>query len=123
MKFPTATIILVSAAVIFVVWDQYREKPQPVDAQRFGNLAANPVERGVVMDWVTAQVPQLCVEATGKPEGSDEVSACIDRSEEYQPTCRRLSYDRFPSLVASDKVFREMSTTMMACLVRESRPL
>ena len=52
MKFPKVTVVLVSAALLFVLWEQTRERPPSVDASRFTNLTVNPVERSVAMDWV-----------------------------------------------------------------------
>ncbi|MBW0147137.1 hypothetical protein [Marinobacter arenosus] len=123
MKFPTVTVVLVSAALVFVVWDQTREQPEPVEASRFTNLAANPVERGTVVDWVVGEVPGLCAEATGTASGSDAHAECVDGSEAREPACRRAAADRFPGLVASKAVFRDLSITLMNCLVPQSRPV
>lgn len=120
MKFPTVTVTLVSAALIFVVWEQTREQPEPVDASRFTHLASDPVELSVVLGYLTGQVPALCEEATGHSKGSEEFSACVKNSEAREPACRRAMADRFPSIVASDAVFRDVSITMMGCLVQQS---
>lgn len=123
MKFPTVTVVLVSAALIFVVWDKTREQPGPVEASRFTDLAANPVERGTVVDWVVGEVPGLCEEATGAASGSQAHAECVDGSEAREPACRRAAADRFPGIVASKTVFRDLSITLMNCLVPQSRPI
>ncbi|WP_099092543.1 hypothetical protein [Marinobacter salinus] len=120
MKFPTVTVVLVSAALIFVVWEQTREQPEPIDASRFTRLASDPVERSAVLDYVTARIPELCEEAVGTSKGSEELSMCIESSGAREPACRRAMADRFPGIVASDAVFRDLSITMMSCLVPRS---
>lgn len=123
MKFPTATVILVSAALLFVLWNQTREQPAPLDAGRIANLAEDPVERGVVLDWVIKQVPRLCKEATGVSQGDREYDDCLKSSKSRQPTCRRSMADRFPGMIGSEQIFRDLSVTMMDCLVQQSRLL
>ena len=123
MKFPTVTVILVSAALIFVVWEQSREQPEPVDASRFTNLAANPVERGVVVDWLTEQVPGLCEEAAGAAVGTEAHASCVESSEAREPACRRAMADRFPGIIASKEVFRDLSITLINCLVPHNQPI
>lgn len=123
MKFPTATVILVSAALVFVIWNQTREQPAPLDARRLANLAAQPVERGRIVDWVTEQLPRLCQEATGTPSGSSEHQGCLDASETREPSCRRAMAERFPGMIGSEQIFRSLSVTMMECLVHQSRRL
>jgi hypothetical protein len=123
MKFPAATVILVSAALGFVIWDQTREPPVPLDANRFANLAAQPVERGTILNWVIEQVPRLCQEATGLAEGSSEHADCLESSESREPTCRRAMADQFPGMIGSAQVFRNLAVTMMDCLVQQSRML
>ncbi|EDM48813.1 hypothetical protein [Marinobacter algicola] len=120
MKFPKVTVVLVSAALLFVLWEQTREHPQPVDARRFTNLAANPVELSVAMDWVVRQLPALCEDATGKGADSGAHSACVSEGETRTSVCRRAVYDRFPSVIASEQVFRDVSLTAMNCLVPQS---
>ncbi len=120
MKFPIATITLVSAALIFVVWDQTRDKPDPGDVSRFDNLASDPVERSEVVDWVVTQIPALCEEASDGEKGSEAYSECVERGESRTSVCRREIYDAFPAIVASDTVFRDVSITMMSCLVPQS---
>ncbi|AZT84819.1 hypothetical protein EHN06_15360 [Marinobacter sp. NP-4(2019)] len=120
MKFPKATVILVSAALIFVVWEQFRDQPDPVNSARFKNLAANPAERSEVVDWVVTQIPVLCEEASGGGEGRATYSECVERGESRTSTCRRKIYDAFPGVIASDSVFRDVSITMMNCLVPRS---
>lgn len=120
MKFPTVTITLVSLALIFVLWDQTREKPEPVDASRFVNVATNPVQRSVVLDWLVTQVPDFCEQATGQSAGTDLHSGCVKEGKARSSSCRRAMNDRFPSIVASDSVFRDLSITMMNCLVPQS---
>lgn len=123
MKFPVATVMLVSAAVAFVIWDQAQEEAPPLDPTRFTNLAANPLERGAVVDWAVEQVPQLCEEATGSVAGSDAHRACVDTSEKRESSCRRAMADQFPGLVASEALFRDLSITTMNCLVPQSARL
>lgn len=117
MKFPTVTVVLVAAALMFVLWNQTAEQPEPINPDRFANLAANPVERSLVVDWVAAQVPELCQEAVG--EGAD-ISECLDTSKQRSPGCRRELYDRFPAIIASQAVFRDLTLTAMNCLVPRS---
>lgn len=117
MKFPIATVTLVLAALLFVVWDQFREHPKPVDATRFANLEAEPAERSIVVDWVITEISSLCEEASGQPEGTDAHASCIKKSQARTSTCRRGIYDQFPSIVSSEPVFRDLSITMMNCLV------
>lgn len=123
MKFPTVTVILVSASLAFVLWDQTREPPAPLDASRLANLASQPVERGLVADWVMEQVPRLCEEATGSASGSREYADCVAASEPREPICRRAIADRFPDMIGSEQIFRNLSVTMMDCLIQQSRPL
>lgn len=120
MKFPKATVILVSAALIFVVWEQFREQPDPADSARFKDLASNPVERSEVVDWVVTQIPALCEEASDGDKGNEAYSECVERGESRTSVCRREIYDVFPAIVASDTVFRDVSITMMSCLVPQS---
>ena len=123
MKFPLVTVTLVSAALIFVVWEQTREHPEPVDASRFTNLAADPVERGVVVDWLVEQVPGHCAEATGAAGGTDAHTRCMESSEAREPACRRAMADRFPGIIASEGVFRDLSITLLNCLVPHNQPI
>lgn len=123
MKFPAATVILVLAALLFVLWDQTRETPAPLDASRVANLASQPVERGIVLDWVIEQVPRLCEEATGERAGGSAHKACLDASKSRQPTCRRAMANQFPGMIGSEQIFRDLSVTMMDCLVQQSRRL
>ncbi|MCG2581166.1 MAG: hypothetical protein KA296_09845 [Marinobacter sp.] len=120
MQFPKATVILVSAALVFVVWEQFRDQPAPVNSARFTNLASDPAERSEVVDWVVTQIPALCKESAGGEEGSEAYSECVERGESRTSTCRREIYDVFPGVIASDKVFRDVSITMMNCLVPQS---
>lgn len=120
MKFPKVTVVLVSAALVFVVWEQTRERPEPVDASRFTNLSANPVERSVAMDWVVTRIPALCEDATGQDRDAKAFSECVSGAEARTSSCRRGVYDRFPSVIASEAVFRDLSITAMNCLVPRS---
>ncbi|WP_417543746.1 hypothetical protein [Marinobacter sp.] len=117
MKFPIVTVTLVSAALLFVLWDQTREQPQAVDASRFTNLKANPVKLSTTVDWVITQVPSLCEQATGQAADAEAHANCVKSAEARTSTCRRGVYDRFPSVVASDAVFRDVSITLINCLV------
>lgn len=123
MKFPKATVVLVVAAVLFVVWDQTREPPVPLDASSFTNLSARPVERSAVLDWAAGQVSSLCKDATGASEGQQEHSECVRASKSTESACRRAAADQFPAKIASESVFRDLSINMMNCLVRQSRLL
>ena len=123
MKFPTATVILVSAALLFVLWSQMREQPAPLDVDRIANIAAKPVERGRVVDWAVAQVPRLCEEATGGAAGNDEYEDCLKASKSRSSICRRAMADQFPDMIGSEQGFRNLSVTMMDCLVLQSRLL
>jgi hypothetical protein len=117
MKFPFATVILVSAALLFVLWEQVREQPEVVSASRFTHLAENPVERSVAVDWLITQIPSFCEEATGKSSGTDVHTSCVKQSRTRTSACRRGIYDRFPAFVASNAVFRDLTITLMNCLV------
>jgi len=123
MKFPTVTVILVSAALLFVLWNQTREQPAPLDADRIGNISVEPVERARIVDWVVGQVPRLCEEATGGSAGSRDYYDCLDSSGSRQSSCRRAMADQFPGMIGSEQIFRNLSVTMMDCLVRQSRLL
>ncbi|MDX1599375.1 MAG: hypothetical protein R3295_11995 [Marinobacter sp.] len=120
MQFPKATVILVSAALIFVAWEHFRDRPDSPDSARFTNLASNPAERSEVVDWVVTQIPELCQEASDGEQGSDAYSECVKRGESRTSACRRQIYDGFPAIIASDRVFRDVSITMMNCLVPQS---
>ncbi|TYC57732.1 hypothetical protein FMN52_14385 [Marinobacter sp. BW6] len=120
MKFPKVTVVLVSAALLFVLWDQTREQPEPVDASRLTNLRANPVELSAAVDWMFGQIPEFCSDATGEGSGDKAYADCVENAEARTSTCRRMLYDRFPSVVASEAVFRDVSLTAMACLVPRS---
>ena len=120
MKFPKVTVVLVSAALLFVLWEQTRERPPPVDARRFANLADNPVELSVAMDWVVRQLPVLCEDATGQDSDSGAHSTCVSEGETRTSACRRAVYDRFPSVIASEQVFRDVALSAMNCLVPQS---
>ncbi|MDO3720600.1 hypothetical protein QVZ43_02630 [Marinobacter sp. chi1] len=117
MKFPKVTIILVTAALAFVLWEQSQSPSEPLDASRFQNLPANPAERGVVVDYVVDQIPSLCEQTT---ESSDAREACVEQSESRTSSCRRAVYDRFPEIIASEKMFRDLSINMMNCLMPQS---
>lgn len=120
MKFPKVTVVLVSAALLFVLWDQTREQPQPVDASRLSNLRANPVELSAAVDWIFNQIPEYCSGATGEGSGTESHGDCVEKAEARTSTCRRMLYDQFPSVVASEAVFRDVSLTAMDCLVPRS---
>lgn len=120
MKFPIVTVTLVSAALLFVLWDQTREQPQAVDASRFTSLKSNPVKLSTTVDWVIAQVPSLCDQATGRAAGAEAHTSCVKNAEARTSACRRGVYDRFPSVVASDAVFRDVSITLINCLVSDA---
>lgn len=120
MKFPFVTVTLVIAALGFVLWDQTRDQPQPVDASRFTNLASNPAKLSTTVDWVITQVPDLCEKATGQAEGAKAYASCVKKAEARTSTCQRGMYDRFPSVVASDAVFRDLSITLIDCLVPDA---
>ncbi|MDN6320443.1 MAG: hypothetical protein ACTHYN_03670 [Marinobacter sp.] len=117
MKFPIVTATLVSAALLFVLWDQTREQPPPIDASRFTKLASHPAKLSTTVDWVITQVPSLCEKATGQAEGAEAYASCVKKAQARTSTCRRGVYDRFPSVVASDAVFRDLSITLIDCLV------
>jgi hypothetical protein len=123
MKFPTATVILVSAAVLFVLWNQTREPAPPLDTTSFNNPASSPVDRSRVLDWVMDEVPRLCKEATGSGEGANDHAACLDAVETRESVCRRAMADQFPDTIGSEQMFRDVSVTMMDCLVQQSRLL
>ncbi|MBS8240920.1 hypothetical protein DYI22_10450 [Marinobacter lipolyticus] len=118
MKFPKATVILVSAALIFIAWDLTRDKREPGDTSRFTNLASHPAARSEVVDWVISRIPELCVEIAGQPAGSPAHAECVDRSESRHSLCRRAIYGSFPEVIRSEAAFRDVTLTMMDCLVQ-----
>lgn len=120
MKFPKVTVVLVSAALLFVLWDQTREQPDPIDASRLSNLRANPVELSAAVDWIFGQIPDFCSDATSEGSETKAYVDCVKKAEARTSTCRRTLYDRFPSVVASEAVFRDVSLTAMECLVPRS---
>ena len=120
MKFPKVTVVLVSAALLFVLWEQTREQPDPIDASRLTNLRANPVELSAAVDWIFTQIPDFCSDATGEGSETKAHADCVKKAESRTSTCRRMLYDRFPGVVASESVFRDVSLTAMACLVPRS---
>ncbi|WP_152205298.1 hypothetical protein [Marinobacter changyiensis] len=117
MKFPKVTVVLVSAALLFILWQQTREQPEPATASRFTNLSANPVERSIAVDWIVTQIPALCADATEQSRDAEARSNCVSESEARTSSCRRMIYDRFPAVIASEAVFRDLSITAMNCLV------
>lgn len=119
MKMPVVTITLVSAALLYVLWDQTREVPATTGADRFSNLAANPVSRGDVLDFVVGRIPDLCREVTG-PNSGMEFDDCVKLADSRSSSCRRAMADRFPDNVMSEAVFRDLSITMINCLVPQS---
>jgi len=120
MKFPTVTVVMVSAGLLFVLWEQTREQPAPIDAGRLTNLRANPVELSAAVDWIFAQIPDFCSDATGEGKEAKVHIDCVEKAEAQTSTCRRTLYDRFPSVIASEAVFRDVSLTAMACVVPRS---
>ncbi|WP_273208156.1 hypothetical protein [Marinobacter subterrani] len=120
MKFPTVTVVLVSAALLFVLWEQTREQPEPVDASRLTNLRANPVELSAAVDWIFGQIPEFCSGATGAGVEVKARADCVEKAEARTSSCRRMLYDRFPSVIASEALFRDVSLTAMECLVPRS---
>ncbi|QSP94775.1 hypothetical protein LPB19_16645 [Marinobacter salinisoli] len=120
MKFPKVTVILVTGALLYVLWEQYQAPSEPVEASRFENLRANPVERSVVVDYVIEQAPALCQQTTGEAAGTDAHAGCVQQSESRTSPCRRTMYDQFPEIIASDRVFRDLSISMMNCLMPRS---
>ena len=120
MKFPKVTVVLVSAALLFVLWEQTRDQPDPIDASRLANLRANPVELSAAVDWIFTQIPDFCSDAAGEGSGTKVHADCVEKAEARTSTCRRMLYDRFPSVVASEATFRDVSLTAMACVVPRS---
>lgn len=120
MKFPKVTVALVSAALLFVLWEQTREQPAPIDASRLTNLRANPVELSAAVDWIFTRIPDFCSDATGEGSETKAYADCVKKAEARTSTCRRMLYDRFPTVVASEAVFRDVSLTAMECLVPRS---
>lgn len=120
MKFPIVTVAMVSVALVYVFWGQSREQSDPKDPARFANLQANPVKSSEVVDWAITQIPEVCAQAVGKDEGSDALAECMDRAQPRTSTCRRAVYDHFPDIVNSEALFRDVSISMMNCLVPQS---
>nr|WP_252737960.1 hypothetical protein [Marinobacter salexigens] len=103
-------------ALLYVFWDQTREPPQLVDAGRFTNLQNNPVKLSTTVDWVVTQIPSFCEQASDRSEKAQ--ASCVEYAQTRTSTCRRGVYDRFPSVVASEAVFRDVSITLINCLVQ-----
>lgn len=119
MKMPVVTITLVSAALLYVLWDQTREAPAPAGVERFSNLAVSPASRGEVLDFVVSRIPDFCREATGRDSGV-EFNDCVQMAGSRSSACRRAMADQFPDNVMSEAVFRDLSITMINCLVPQS---
>lgn len=117
MKFPKVTVVLVTAALMYVLWDQSREQPAPVDASRLTNLQANPVELGPAVDWIFSQIPEFCREAGGARGAEGQYETCISAAGARTSPCRRMLYERFPDRITSEDAFRDVTLTAMACLV------
>jgi|SRR5690554_5581086 len=115
MKIPVVTITLVAAALVYVVWDR-TSGPEPTGSARFSDLAANPASRAEVLDSVIAGIADVCEDATGTKEGA-EFEACVEQADVRSSSCRRAMADQFPDNVTSEAVFRDLSITMMNCLV------
>ncbi|GGC58956.1 hypothetical protein [Marinobacter halophilus] len=120
MKFPIVTVAMVSVALVYVFWGQTREQPDSTDPARFANLQANPVKISEAVDWAITQVPQICAQAVGDSDDDDAVAECIKRAQPRTSSCRRAVYDRFPDYVNSEALFRDVSISMMNCLVPQS---
>ncbi|HET8850221.1 MAG TPA: hypothetical protein VFM78_10090 [Marinobacter sp.] len=118
MKFPIVTVVLVSAALGVVLWDQSREAPAPVNAARFTDLAQNPVARGVAVDWITDQAPEQCEDGTAFPDETRQ--ACLDGIDRRTGSCQRAMADQFPETLRSEAQFRDLSITLLGCLVPRS---
>lgn len=120
MKFPKVTVVMVSAALLFVLWDQNREQPEPMDASQLANLRAQPLELAPAVDWIFTQIPEFCRDTGGVGEGSAQLADCVDAAKARTSSCRRMLYDRFPGMIASEAVFRDLTLTAMECLVPRS---
>ena len=119
MKFPIVTVVLVSAALGVVLWDQSREAAEPVNAARFTHLAQNPVERGVAVDWITDQAPAQCEDMV-EPGDESGLRSCLNGIKQRTGSCQRAMADRFPDTLGSDAQFRDLSITLLGCLVPRS---
>lgn len=120
MKFPIVTVAMVSVALVYVFWGQTQEQTDPGDPARFTNLQANPVKSSEVVDWAITQIPEVCAQAVGRTGGDDAVADCVKRAQPRTSTCRRAVYDTFPDYVNSEALFRDVSISMMNCLVPQS---
>ncbi|MFB2822148.1 hypothetical protein [Marinobacter shengliensis] len=117
MKFPIVTVAMVSVALVYVFWGQTQESSDPTDPARFANLQTSPAKSSEVVDWAITQIPALCAQAVGEPAGSDAIQDCEKRAQSRTSTCRRAVYDNFPDRVTSEAMFRDVSISMMNCLV------
>lgn len=120
MKFPIVTVAMVSVALVYVFWGQSQEQSDPTDPARFANLQANPAKSSEVVDWAITQIPEVCAQAVGDADGGDALTECEDRAQTRTSTCRRAVYDHFPDMVTSEALFRDVSISMMNCLVPQS---
>ncbi|MFO8140746.1 MAG: hypothetical protein R6T87_02425 [Marinobacter sp.] len=117
MKFPIVTVAMVSVALVYVFWGQTREQPDPADPARFTNLQANPAKTSELVDWAITQIPEICAQAVADTGGDDAVAGCVRRAQPRTSTCRRAVYDSFPDYVNSEVLLRDVSISMMNCLV------
>ncbi|MGC8120245.1 hypothetical protein [Marinobacter sp. VGCF2001] len=116
MKMPVVTITLVCAALAYVLWDQARESSAPAGAGRFSNLAAHPASRSEVLDFMVGRIPGQCTEAVGQASGP-AFNDCAELADSRSSSCRRSMADRLPDNVASEAVFRDLSISMINCLI------
>jgi len=119
MKMPFVTITLVSAALVYVLWSELGEQAEPMDSSRFSNLAVSPATRADVVNFIIRQIPAICKDAAGGRE-SAVLERCRQQADSRSSACRRLMIDHFPDAVSSDALFRDLSISMIGCLVPQS---
>lgn len=74
---------------------------------------------GEVLDFVVSRVPVFCSEATGRDSG-ETFNDCVQLANSRSSSCRRTMVGQFPDNVMSEAVFRDLSITMINCLVPQS---
>ena len=116
MKFPYATVILVSAAIGYILWEQSRPA-MDLSPSRFTDLRANPATKEEVLAFFTRQAKGLCFEKTEGATNSASFDACMEQAAQRRPECKQITSRNMPELINSEEEFREYGIYLMNCLV------